>query len=174
MQTPRFRLRLITHGQDEAFFSDLFGDPEVMRWIGPPMPRHEALAAHERVCRHNLLIEPGHRYWVVVERGSGEPLGVVALFRQGDSAEFGIMLGSSWWHCGVATEVLPAVLAYGFERAGLQWVRVQRDEDEQALVMHRLLRRFGFQRLSPEGAGADVSRCHWALSRAQWRTGTAG
>jgi RimJ/RimL family protein N-acetyltransferase len=169
MDAARFRLRLITAGPDETFFCDLFGDPEVMRWIGPPLTGQDAAAAFARVSRHNRMTEPGHRYWVIGDQALAQEAGMVALVRKGASAEFGIMLRPAWWGAGVATTVVPGVLAQGFAVMGLEHIRVQREDDAQGQVMHRLLSKFGFERVAADAEGGCApGRCYWALPRARW------
>lgn len=170
LATRRFRLRLMTAARDAALFQGLFGDPAVMRWIGPPLALDECVSALGRISRHNAMAAPGHRYWAIEDRSTGDGVGMVALVRSGVAAEFGIMLRPRWWRTGVGSEVVPALLDHGFGAMELAGVTVQRADDAQAEIMHRLLRKFGFERVGAVPAQDETpTRCHWALARARWR-----
>jgi RimJ/RimL family protein N-acetyltransferase len=164
--TPRLRLRLLdaldpTHA---ALYRRLYTCPKAMTWIGPPLPSREADKAFAIVCRHNVLRAPGHRFWSVEGRHSENAMGLVALRRRGCRAEFGVMVEAHAWRQGVAREALGALVPYAFERMGLETIDVRRSDDEQGVVMHRLVTRVGFEPVNPPEPGMRA----WVLQRRQW------
>jgi len=174
LATPRLRLRLL-EARDEAVFRHLYTDPDVMRRILPPLSADAAAQSFARACRHNARDTPGHRFWAIDYAPVDTPvdgappadaIGMAALLRSGDSAELGVMLRREWWKQGISSEAFVPLIAHGFTGMGLSLVWAERPDDDHALIIDRLLGRFGFVR-TPERASND-SHCRWELPRAVW------
>ncbi len=165
-ETTRLRLRLL-EPRDEALFCHLYTDPEVMRRILPPLSAEAAARSFERACRHNASDNPGHRFWSIDEKASGDAIGMAALLRNGDSAELGVMLRNGWWNRGISSEAFVPLIAHGFQGMGLELICAERPDDDHALIIDRLLGRFGFVR-APERATAPT-QARWELPRATWQ-----
>lgn len=170
--TPRLRLRLLdaTEPAHASLYRRLYTCPKTMAWIGPPLSSREADAAFAIVSRHNVRRTPGHRFWSVEGRYSGVATSLMALQRRGDRAEFGVMVEAGAWRRGLASEALAALLPYAFEHMGLGAIDVQRADDEQGAVMHRLVSRFGFEPVDHPEPGMrawSLERCHWTRQRPQ-------
>jgi len=110
---------------------ELFGDPEVARWIwpegragpdavGPRTPRQAEDMLRRFVADWQAN---GFGWWYFRKREGGEYVGEVGLQRtEVDGTpvvEIGWMLLPVHWGQGYATEAATAALAYGFETAGL-------------------------------------------------------
>lgn len=158
--TPRLRLRLM-HGDDDAcLYRALYTSPEVMAHIATPMTPEAADAAFARVCAHNARDTPGHRYWTIQARDTGELLGLTALTRDGSRAELGAMLLPAAWRRRVASEAFAVVLPHGFDVMGLDLIDAQRRASE-AVPGERLLAPFGFER----GPSTRPDWVRWLLPR---------
>ena len=141
-----------------------------MRRILPPLSQEAATQSFQRACGHNAKIQPGHRFWAIDDKASNEAIGMAALLRTGDSAELGVMLRQGWWNRGISSEAFAPLLDHAFDDRdgmGLALVYAQRPDDDHALIIDRLLGRFGFVRTP--GKAADPTRCRWELPRAAWR-----
>ncbi|KQY54753.1 hypothetical protein ASD14_00745 [Lysobacter sp. Root494] len=178
LETPRLRLRLM-EARDEAMFCHLYTDPDVMRRILPPLSAEAAAQSFARACKHNAKEAPGHRFWAIDYMlddsrmlddgkldGSAAAIGMAALLRSGDSAELGVMLRNGWWNRGISSEAFVPLLAHGFTGMNLSLIYAQRPDDDHALLIDRLLDRFGFVR-TPDKV-SDRSLCRWELPRAVW------
>lgn len=169
LHTPRLRLRLLdTRPADAKLYRALYTCPRVMAAIMPPLDEAAADAAFVRVCRHNGLDTPGHRFWVIEDRVSSQGLGLTALQRCGARAEFGVMVLADHWKRRIASEALGTVLVHAFEHAGLEWVDGCRADDAHATVIDRLFGPFGFERVAD--SNVPGGKCHWTLSHARWRS----
>jgi len=171
LDTPRLRLRPM-EARDEAMFCHLYTDPDVMRRIVAPLSAEAALASFQRACGHNAKDTPGHRFWAIDDKETDIAIGMAALLRTGDSAELGVMLRNGWWNRGVSSEAFAPLLEHAFtEHAcngmGLALVYAQRPDDDHALLIDRLLARFGFVR-TPDKV-TDKTLCRWELPRAEWQ-----
>lgn len=174
LKTNRLVLRLLETDApgDETLFVHLYTDPAVMRRIEFSTSAEAAARAFHAACRHNQQAIPGHRYWRIDWRaGQGDSagpsdIGLAALRRQGDAAELGVMLRESGWNRGISSEAFTVVLAHAFGPMDLALVYAERPDDDHALVIDRLLERFGFTR-TPERASGP-GQCRWELSRQGW------
>ena len=103
LRGPRLDLRPFT-ADDAAAARRVYGDPEVMRFVGdgdPVSPLRTAqmladYAAHQ--ARH------GFAFWAVIERASGELIGDAGLEVTGQGIELGYTLARDRWGRGLATE----------------------------------------------------------------------
>lgn len=165
MDTDRLRLRPM-EARDEAMFCHLYTDPDVMRRIVAPLTAEAATRSFRSACDHNAKDQPGHRYWAIDEKDSDTAIGMAALLRSGDSAELGVMLRNGWWNRGVSSEAFVPLIEHAFLGMGLALVYAQRPDDDHALLIDRLLGRFGFVR-TPDRV-EDKTLCRWELPRARW------
>lgn len=175
LETPRLRLRPM-EARDEAMFCHLYTDPDVMRRILPPLSAEAAAQSFVRACNHNAKDTPGHRFWAIDRKlledaSPAEAIGMAALLRTGDSAELGVMLRNGWWNRGISSEAFGPLLAHAFSGMNLALVYAQRPDDDHALIIDKLLGRFGFIR-TPDKA-TDKTLCRWELPRTAWQARNA-
>jgi ribosomal-protein-alanine N-acetyltransferase len=123
IETPRLLLRSWSY-TDLPAAAEVYGDPEVMRFIGAGAPLSlEAMAAMiDRWSRHEAA--HGFTLWALVERATGELLGDCGLIHLdgGPEIEVGYRLRRDRWGLGYATEAARACVAHGFEALGLDRV----------------------------------------------------
>jgi len=153
--------------RDEAMFCHLYTDPDVMRRILPPLSAEAATQSFQRACGHNKKDQPGHRFWAIDDKASETAIGMAALRRTGDSAELGVMLCNGWWNQGISSEAFVPLIDHAFQTMGLDLIYAERPDDDHALIIDKLLDRFGFVR-TPERATAPT-QCRWELPRVAWQ-----
>lgn len=136
--TERLHLRL-TDGGDADLYRALYSDPAVMRWVGPVRSTDETARIHARVCVHNAKPLPGHRFWVMRWRATGEAFGIASLRREGQVGEIGALSFPEAWNRGATREAFGAILTRAFDDYGMDRVDVDRPDDAQAAVVHRML-----------------------------------
>ena len=121
-ETERIRVRQFTLQDEEDFFK-FNSDPQVMKYIRPPLTRQKA---------HSFLIEnldyyaphPQFGRWAMIEKSSGEFLGTFMLKHSINlnEIELGYALFTPFWGKGFATESVLGGLQYAFEGLGLNSV----------------------------------------------------
>lgn len=141
LQTRRLTLRAL-RATDSVLMHELFIDPEVVRFSRiNPLTFDKASAMLFRW----LAPEDDH-YWVV-QSLDGTGLGVTFLRAVNHShraAEIGYILGRPAWNQGIASEIVPAVIRYGFGQLGLCRVEAYVSTGNAASL--RVLEKCGFAR----------------------------
>jgi RimJ/RimL family protein N-acetyltransferase len=119
--------RLILRGwrdADRAPFHAMGNDPEVMRYLGPPMTREASDAAVDR--QNALLGEVGHCFWAIERRSDGTFLGFCGLKPGPEGTpiakqiEIGWRLRSDAWGQGYAREAAQASLNWSWANLDAQ------------------------------------------------------
>jgi RimJ/RimL family protein N-acetyltransferase len=121
LQTERLTLRQFT-GADVSPMAKILGDSEVMRYSVRGV-LSEAATGEFVAWSTQCYALYGFGPWAVVEKSSGALMGFCALNQENvdgvDEVEIGYRLAPQFWGNGMATEIVRATLAYGFEQLGL-------------------------------------------------------
>ena len=145
LETPRLRARRVESADVEAMLS-VYGDLEVVRWVGNGEPFDRALCERWVEITHADYAKRGYGMFALVERQSGEVIGfggLVHLYSQTE-VELKYALHRSRWGQGFATEAAAALLAYGAAQFGLtEIIAATAPENEPS---HRVLLRAGMLR----------------------------
>ena len=121
--TERLRLRRFV-ADDLDLLHRLYGDPEVMRYVGGVLDRGKS----EEMLKGRILDyyerHPGLGIWATLERATGACVGTHLLNHiQGESfIQVGYVLFREYWGRGYATEMGLALVRYGFVELGLSQI----------------------------------------------------
>jgi [ribosomal protein S5]-alanine N-acetyltransferase len=115
LTTERLGLRRFTAG-DLDWLVELYGDPEVTRYLGGTKDRARTEELLNTRILHYYDDHPELGIWMTVERASGRRVGFHLLNHiQGESLiQVGFALVKSAWGRGIGTEMASAVLRHGF------------------------------------------------------------
>ncbi len=167
LQTERLVLRRFAGGDLEPL-AGVFGDPEVMRFVGArrgPLDPGRLAASQVHVRAH--WDEHGFGPLAVVERATGRLAGEAGLqlLDGGSDVELTCTLARSAWGRGYATEAAAAVLRWGF--AGLLQPRVVAVADPANGASLRVLEKLGMR---PQGTRWCYGAEHrvFALTLGEW------
>ncbi len=130
METRRLILRRAQAGDAQAMFDNWGSDPEVTKHLTWPTytsiePAYDILdswiASYE---------QPDFYQWMIVPKNFGAPIGSISVVHHKDSissAEIGYCIGRRWWHQGIMTEALQAVIDYLFDAVGMNRIEAWHD-----------------------------------------------
>ena len=120
LTTARLTLRRFTW-QDFDLLFELYGDAEVMRYVGGVKTRAEVETAMKTRVLDYYDQFPGLGMWATIERESGACIGTHLLNHiQGEAyIQVGYLLLARFWGRGYATEMTMAILRYGFTTLAL-------------------------------------------------------
>jgi RimJ/RimL family protein N-acetyltransferase len=137
ISTPRLRLRP-WHPDDAAGALDIYGSPEVSRWLAPAMDRVGNLGQMRTVVNEWIAgpLESEGRpigRWVIEEIETGRIAGsgqILPLPPAGDDLEVGYQLAPWAWGRGLATEAGHALAHYAFSNGEEEVFAVVRPNNE--------------------------------------------
>lgn len=130
IETPRLILRRAIREDAEPMFRNWASDPEVTKFL--TWPPHANIGVTQTVLESWLAeYEKADYYqWMIVLKELGEPIGSIGVVRQNDAveeAEIGYCLGKQWWHKGIMSEALAAVMEYLFTEVGINRIAARHD-----------------------------------------------
>ena len=175
IETPRLILRRAIREDAEPMFRNWSSDPKVTKYL--TWPAHSNIAVSEMVIGSWLQEYEKDSYyqWMIVLKELGEPIGSICVVRQNDlveEAEIGYCIGSRWWHRGIVSEALTAVMRYLFEEVGMNRVAARHDPNNPN--SGRVMRKCG---MIYEGTARSADRnnqgvcdaAHYAILRSDWK-----
>jgi ribosomal-protein-alanine N-acetyltransferase len=146
LETERLILREILASDAEAVFR-IRGDYEVTKY--------NTGAAYERLEQaEDLIAAMAHGYeegielrWGITLKSNNTIIGMCGFnywIRRDCRASIGYDLARAYWGHGIMTEAIRAIVAFGFERMGLN--RIEADADGRNPASARVLEKVGFRR----------------------------
>ncbi|MBV8799696.1 MAG: GNAT family N-acetyltransferase [Alphaproteobacteria bacterium] len=173
LDTERLILREWRDSDLDAFAA-IYGDPDVMLYLGGELTRNDAWRNMATSAGHWLL--RGYGLWVVERKADGAILGRVGLIRPEGwpGLEVGWALGREYWGQGYATESARAALNYAFVTQSVENVISLIDpcnRPSQA-VAQRLGETCGAE-FELVIAGNRYLTQVWSISRREWRRCTS-
>ena len=143
IDTNRLRLRPFT-SDDTPFAFDWFGDPLVMRFTpsGPDRSMEQTGVRLANYKHHQS--EHGFSKWIIIERGSGRPIGDAGLLLLPGYGwiDLGYRLAQPFWGKGLATEAASAWVQKAFGELKLDHLAAIVHPENYASI--RVLEKLGF------------------------------
>lgn len=121
LTTPRLTLRAFKPEDAQDMFTNWASDPEVTKFL--TWPTHKSLEVSQWICSDwsSHYGEADYYSWAIVYEGHAiGSISVVSHDDQVGKAHIGYALGRSWWHMGITTEALHAVMDHLFDTVGYQ------------------------------------------------------
>ncbi|RVU35871.1 N-acetyltransferase [Hwanghaeella grinnelliae] len=173
LETPRLRMRRFRMSDVGTVFN-LVSDLSVAKWTARIPHPYERKMAEEWLRDNERLRDQGRSLlFAVTVRGDDSLIGAVSLEIEDDPghAEIGYYLGRDYWGCGYMTEAARAALDFGFEALGVDVVRANVFEANEASA--GVLRKLGFVDLGPStmdapARGGIVPVLAYSIDRAVW------
>ena len=130
IETSRLILRRAVRDDAEPMFRNWASDPDVTKYLTWPTYEKVETAYQILDLWASEYEKPDYYQWMIVLKELGEPIGSISVVRQNDrveEAEIGYCIGSRWWHKGIVSEALAAVIKYLFEEVGMNRVAARHD-----------------------------------------------
>ena len=129
IETSRLILRQARIEDAEPMFRNWANDPEVTKYLTWP-PHGSVEVTKQLLTSWVESYKKGDYYqWMIVLKETGEPIGSIMANTMGraQSAHIGYCIGKAWWHQGIMTEALQAVMDFLFEDVGMNRVEAKHD-----------------------------------------------
>lgn len=128
LTTNRLILRRFTADDAEAMYRNWASDDEVTKYL--LWPTHESVDTTRAIIARWLedYGRDDNYQWAIVFEG--EPIGSISVVHHNDrveKAEIGYCMGRNWWHRGIMSEALAAVIAFLFDEVGCQRIEARHD-----------------------------------------------
>ena len=116
LETERLRLRPVS-ADDLEHFVALYGDPDVMRFIGTRGALSREVTQERLAFMVNHWRQHGFGMWTLLRKADGAFVGRCGLryLEESPEVELGYTLAKPFWGQGFATEASRAVVRYAFE-----------------------------------------------------------
>jgi RimJ/RimL family protein N-acetyltransferase len=168
--TLRLAYRLL-NASDEALYAQLYADPEVMKYVGTPLPRERALVSFGKALALTEQAIFQRRVTAIVERSSNKAVGISSIHLiegKKRTAQVGSMLTPAAQAQGYGPEYSKALIAYAFKSRPIDRVLANVAIGNQ--VTERLVTDLGFVRGAESPATPDMPAfATWSLTRGQWK-----
>ena len=130
IETPRLILRMAQMTDAEPMFRNWASDPEVTKFL--TWPTYQSIDSAYTIL--DIWIKeyekPDFYQWMIELKEIGEPIGSISVVRHRDDiaeAEIGYCIGQSWWHTGIMSEALTAVMQFLFTEVGMNRIEAKHD-----------------------------------------------
>ena len=174
IETSRLILRKAVQEDAGPMFRNWASDPEVTKFL--TWPAHGSIAVSETVIGSWLQEYEKDSYyqWMIVLKELGEPIGSISVVRQREDigeAEIGYCIGKRWWHQGIVTEALIAVIEYLFSEVGMNRVAARHDPNNphSGGVMRKCGMKYeGTNRACDRNNQGICDAAQYAILRSEW------
>ena len=130
IETLRLILRRAELADAQAMFRNWASDPEVTKFL--TWPTYQSVESAYPVL--NMWVKNYEQddfyQWMIVPKELGQPIGSISVVNHRDDiaeAEIGYCIGTRWWHQGIMTEALGAVMDYLFDEVGMNRIEAKHD-----------------------------------------------
>lgn len=131
LETERLILRRFSRQDADAMYRNWASDDEVTRYL--TWPTHPSVDVTDSVLTHwvkSYTDERTYQWAIVVKENGQEPIGSISAVKQNDDismVEIGYCIGKSWWHQGITSEALKAVMDFFFDEVGANRIEARHD-----------------------------------------------
>lgn len=166
LETNRLILRRFTLDDADAMYRNWAGDPEVTKFLTWPTHTSPAISAMILTDWVQGYEKSNFYQWAIVPKAFGEPIGSIAVVNINDGlaiAHIGYCIGKNWWHQGIMSEALKAVMDYLFDEVGAN--RIEAVHDPNNPHSGGVMRKCG---MTYEGTLRQSSRNNQGICDACW------
>lgn len=131
LETARLVLRRFTLDDAQAMYDNWASDPEVTKFLTwPPHANPEVTKVVLEGWAAGYEKDDFYQWAIVLEAEGDRPIGSISVVHLDDnvgSCEIGYCIGRRWWHRGIMTEALGAVMDFLFTDVGIERVEARYD-----------------------------------------------
>lgn len=131
LETDRLVLRRYVKEDAAAMYHNWASDQEVTRFLTWPI--HSSLEVSQSVTEDwvNQYSNKNYYHWAIVLKDNGdEPIGDIAVVNMKENismVHIGYCIGRTWWHRGITSEALKAVMDFLFDVVDANRIEARHD-----------------------------------------------
>ncbi|OUP82166.1 GNAT family N-acetyltransferase [Lachnoclostridium sp. An169] len=173
LETERLVLRRFVNEDAEAMYKNWAADEDVTKYL--TWPPHSSQEVSQRVIEEWVKEYDSESYyqWTIVLKEKGEPIGSIAVVHMDEDvsmARIGYCIGKSWWHKGITSEALKAVMDFLFDIEGVNRIECRHDprNPNSGKVMEKCGMKYeGTLRSSDRNNRGICDACYYALLKSE-------
>ena len=133
IETGRLVLRPFRIEDAQPMYENWASDPEVTKFL--MWPAHPSVEVSREVLKSWICQYSDEKYyqWAIVLKENGDiPIGSIAVVHQNEEigmVHIGYCIGRRWWHQGVTSEALRALITFFMEEVGVNRVESRHDSN---------------------------------------------
>lgn len=170
IQTERLLLRRAVMEDAQPMFKNWASDAEVTKYLTwPPHDSEEITGMILDEWIRGYEKENFYLWMIVLKKNGDEPIGSISVVEGNDDlakAEIGYCIGRKWWHKGIMSEALQAVMDYLFDEVGMNRLEARHDprNPHSGAVMRKCGMKYeGTARQSDRNNQGICDACSYAL-----------
>lgn len=130
LETERLVLRQFALEDADKMYQNWASDPEVTKYL--TWPTHESVGVTKRVLSDwvSSYDNENQYQWCIAKKENNEPIGsisVVNMKEKAESFEIGYCISRAYWHQGITSEALRAVMDYLLNEVGARRIESRHD-----------------------------------------------
>lgn len=128
IETERLILRRFLLEDAQKMFDNWASDDDVTRYL--TWPTHASVEVSQMILNSWIESYADERFynWAIELKSLGQPVGNISVVRCSDlsqRAEIGYCMGKNWWHQGIMSEALRAVIGFLINEVGINRVEAR-------------------------------------------------
>ena len=131
IETERLILRKFKVEDAEAAYKNWTSDPEVAKFLTwPPHNDVEVTKSVIKVWVNSYSKDDFYQWAITLKENGDEPIGSIGAVDKDeeiDMVHIGYCIGKKWWHTGVTSEDLKALISYFIKEVGVNRVESRHD-----------------------------------------------
>lgn len=174
IETDRLILRRFVSGDAAAMYNNWASDSEVTRFL--TWPTHPSVEVSKFVTEDwvNSYSADDYYQWAIVLKENGdEPIGSISAVHMNEDismVHIGYCIGRAWWHRGITSEAMKAVMDFFFDEVGAN--RIESRHDPRNLNSGKVMEKCGMKyegtmRSSDRNNQGICDACYYALLKAE-------
>lgn len=166
LETSRLTLRPFVLEDAKAMYDHWASDPEVTKYL--TWPTHTDPSVTQAILGDwtKSYAREDFYQWAIVWKEIDQPIGGISVVSHNDALEIahiGYCLGRHWWHQGIMTEALGAVIDFLFDQVGMR--RIESMHDPRNPHSGGVMRKCG---MHYEGTHRQSERNNQGICDAAW------
>lgn len=172
IETDRLILRRFELSGAQAMFDNWASDDEVTKYL--TWPSYGDVSVAEQTLKDwvaQYAKDDCYRWAIVLKENGPQPIGSIDVCQwreDGDVPEIGYCMGKRWWHRGVMSEALGAVIDFLFRQAGIERIVARHDVNNphSGGVMRKCGMRFeGIHEKSHRNNQGEIDTANYSIER---------
>jgi len=132
LETNRLMLRRFDLSDAEAIFKNWANDSEVTKYL--MWPPHKDISLTESVLKEWVSQYKDDKFYqwaIVLKSNRNEPIGTIGIVRMDENIKMvhvGYCIGKKWWHQGITSEALSAIIRFFFKEVKVNRIESRHDQ----------------------------------------------